>query len=552
MKRVQVWSKLVFGKTRNFIASFTIFEKLWVCVLILVCFSGIIYIINLDSPMGPFWDENYHISSAEKYRKGVYFNEIHPPLGKLLIASGESLLGLNNELDTSEFLNVDKIDTFPDDYRFLGVRMFPALLAMLSPILFFFIAYQILKRIGISLAITSLYLFNNALVLHFRGAMLDGIQMFFILLTLLGFFKVIAKPKTPLLWLLVMGVGTGLAVATKVNSLIVAILWLFAGLEIVRVKWQQLKQTNQLKLDKLSLFKLSQPVVSFVGAVVLALTLFVGVFAIHFSLFDKVENTYDADESLTSRIGGGADLQTTMLGIQDWMRYQAKYNDNVPSLKEGEAGENGSYPMDWIMMRKTIRYRHQRYTISKQNHRVYAFDTDQKADVSFADVYENPEISQDFVAPTKYWYLVGNPVSWYAGLLGLILSLALVIGVAIFGLKRPSRFISLSVATMLVSYFGYMYTVLGVDRVLYLYHYFVPLLFSWLLLILVIKYLYDIWSQSIEKQAILSYLVYVSCVLIFINFIYFAPFTYGLPMTETEFAARNWVNFWGLDVITGK
>ncbi len=550
MKQVQ--AGLFFEKTRNFISSFTLFEKLWLCVLLLVCLSGLIYIINLDSPMGPYWDENYHISSAQKYRDGVYFNEIHPPLGKLLIASGEELLGLNNQLNTTSFLSVDKIDDFPDDYRFLGVRMFPALLAMLSPIVFFFIAYQILKRVGISLAISSLYLFNNALVLHFRGAMLDGIQMFFILLTVLGFFKVIADPKKPLPWLIVMGVGTGLAVATKINSLILAIFWLGALFEIVRVKWQLMDREKGFKINKKNLLEILKPISALVVSVLIAISLFVGVFAIHFSLFNTVDKTYEASDELISRIGGGLNLQTTLLGIQDWNRYQSKYNENVPKLKEGEPTENGSYPMDWIMMRKTIRYRFERYTIAKDDHKIYEFNTDQKADVSFTDVYEDPEISQSHVAPTKYWYLVGNPVSWYLGVFGLVLAIALVIGVVFFGLKRPSRFVTSGILTALTAYFGYMFTVMSVDRVLYLYHYFVPLVFSWILLILVINYLYDLYKDRDDKRAVVSYFIYSLSIIIFICFIYFAPFSYGLPLIESEFENRNWIGFWGMEVVTGK
>jgi dolichyl-phosphate-mannose--protein O-mannosyl transferase len=50
------------------------------------------YFHNYSYPPSLFWDENYHIASAEKYIQGVFFMEPHPPLGKLLIAAGEKTL----------------------------------------------------------------------------------------------------------------------------------------------------------------------------------------------------------------------------------------------------------------------------------------------------------------------------------------------------------------------------------------------------------------------------------------------------------------------------
>ena len=37
-----------------------------------------------------FWDENYHVTSAERYLEGVAQFEPHPPLGLMLIAAGEA------------------------------------------------------------------------------------------------------------------------------------------------------------------------------------------------------------------------------------------------------------------------------------------------------------------------------------------------------------------------------------------------------------------------------------------------------------------------------
>src|SRR5574341_341930 len=60
--------------------------------------SFLTYFWNYGYPEAVFWDENYHIASAEKYIQGVFFQEYHPLLGKMLIAAGE----IRSEEHTSE------------------------------------------------------------------------------------------------------------------------------------------------------------------------------------------------------------------------------------------------------------------------------------------------------------------------------------------------------------------------------------------------------------------------------------------------------------------
>ncbi|MGB5476160.1 MAG: phospholipid carrier-dependent glycosyltransferase, partial [Thermoanaerobaculia bacterium] len=41
------------------------------------------YVHGYWNPPHLFWDENYHIASAQRYLNGTFFMEPHPPLGKL-------------------------------------------------------------------------------------------------------------------------------------------------------------------------------------------------------------------------------------------------------------------------------------------------------------------------------------------------------------------------------------------------------------------------------------------------------------------------------------
>ncbi|MCK4907948.1 MAG: phospholipid carrier-dependent glycosyltransferase, partial [Spirochaetes bacterium] len=56
---------------------------------IVLILSLVTFFSYYQFPNYVFWDENYHIASAQKYINGVMFMEPHPPLGKMIIAAGE-------------------------------------------------------------------------------------------------------------------------------------------------------------------------------------------------------------------------------------------------------------------------------------------------------------------------------------------------------------------------------------------------------------------------------------------------------------------------------
>ena len=66
-----------------------------VAIAVVLIVSYFTYFHRYPSPAAPFWDENYYIPDAQKYLNGIFFMDIHPPLGKMLIALGEWLLHPN-------------------------------------------------------------------------------------------------------------------------------------------------------------------------------------------------------------------------------------------------------------------------------------------------------------------------------------------------------------------------------------------------------------------------------------------------------------------------
>ena len=189
-------------------------------VLYLSCLN---YFRNYWYPPHLFWDENYHIASAYKYLNQVMFMEPHPPLGKLFIALGEYIFHPNENLDTTYFLTTDYIKDIPPGFSFVGVRFFPVLFATLAAVLFFFILYKISKNPHLSFLFSSFYLFDNALIVHNRGAMLEGIQIFFILAAFLYFLILFDVKKINNLQYFIMGLLVGLAVSVKLTGAIMVL-----------------------------------------------------------------------------------------------------------------------------------------------------------------------------------------------------------------------------------------------------------------------------------------------------------------------------------------
>src|SRR6185437_14159172 len=85
------------------------------------------YFRNYAAPPYLYWDENYHVASAQKYLSGVFFMENHPPLGKLLIAAGEALMKPNRQEPDGNL--TDYITRIPPNFSFRGYRLFPVMLS---------------------------------------------------------------------------------------------------------------------------------------------------------------------------------------------------------------------------------------------------------------------------------------------------------------------------------------------------------------------------------------------------------------------------------------
>lgn len=530
-------------------------ENLFLIYAILVLLiSFCTYFVNYQNPQAPFWDENFHIASAEKYIQGDFFMENHPPLAKMLIAVGEVIWNPNKDIDKSEFVKTDYIKEFPKNYSFTGVRFFPALAGFLSCFLFFLLLYLISRNSHLSFLFSSLYLFNNQMIVHFRGAMLESIQIFFGLLVLLYTVHLYLRSKKIKLWeYLILGVLVGLVASVKINSLIM--LLVFPFLFLTRTQFSVLDRKEIFQTIKKLVIKGSFFVFG-VGLIFMSIS-YLHLAIAHKQLPDKENNNGYKIIPSYQEVLDKKDYYNPLNAYKAslaWYFYQNQYNNGVPKLDEAKPDENGSYPTDWLVGRKAISYRWEKYPIEKKNHFTYnLFEPDGSKTITLDEYSQLPENEKNnWFVVVKYLYIQTNPIITFVSLAALVLALGLIIAVAFFGLKVQNKNLFNLILFFIFLYGFYMFSALRTERVLYLYHYLIPSIFLFIAGFLVFLYRFEtILREDDYWRKRLYFLVALVAAAIFISFVFFAPFTYYLPLSSQEFQMRNWFSFWGLKDVSG-
>lgn len=485
----------------------------WLAAAVLLVAASLTYGLRHGEPRSLFWDENYHIASAHKQLAGVMYMEAHPPLGKMLIALGERLVGANDGLDTTALLGRDHVENrhLPEGYRYTGVRL-PSVLAMIASVwLMYLILWRLTGSVTVAFVFGALLAFDNALVVHGRAAMLEGMQIGFALLAIYVLVAATQGPGPVRLWrYAALAAAIGLAIMVKLNA---AVLLLLPVALFVFDRWPALCRGEWWQvLRRLG----SAAIVSVVSlaAVVLA------VFYLHIATGTHTHENRFYKASLEYRThlraGTASSLSGFRAGLRDHLRYIAEYAEGVPRLDLCKPGENGSTASSWPFGGRAINYRWQREVV-------------------------------DSTPKVGYTYLIGNPLIWASVLLGLVLSVSLVLGRVVYGLAVHDRRLFGWIVLSTSLYLAYMLAIAQIGRVMYLYHYLLPLVFGVLNLALVCRYVFDAGLARHRWHARANLLAFL--LLVIAVFVFFAPLTYGTPLAADEFARRQWFEFWRLEPV---
>jgi dolichyl-phosphate-mannose-protein mannosyltransferase len=151
---------------------------------------------RLGFPRRLIWDEIYFPVFARDYLNGTPFFDLHPPLGKFIIAAGIVLVG-----DTS-----------------VGWRTMPALFGCaMIPLAAVLGWYYFGGRVA-ALLLATIVACETMLVVYSRTGLMDGIVVFFVLATFLS--AVLVRRRGHVLWPMIL---LGLSVAVKWAALPVAV-----------------------------------------------------------------------------------------------------------------------------------------------------------------------------------------------------------------------------------------------------------------------------------------------------------------------------------------
>lgn len=246
--------------------SFSTLKKYW-DIIFLGFFSFLTRFLFLSYPAKVVFDEAHFGLYATKYLSHQYYFDIHPPLGKMLLALAGLLGKINPGFQFEE-------NAPYGDFNFLALRFLPAFFGSLLVLL----AYLLVKELGGSRRTAFLagffVLFDNAFLIQSRFILLDTILIFFIFLSLYLFLLSRKFPAFSKKWHL-FHVLCGLSLAAAVS-----IKW--TGLGILALVWFLLFfQDKIMKRPKKEIFA------KFFFLLFIPLFLYLCIFFAHFSILNS-------------------------------------------------------------------------------------------------------------------------------------------------------------------------------------------------------------------------------------------------------------------------
>ncbi len=457
-------------------------KKEWVLIVLLLILGIATRFYHFGQPNQIVFDEIYFSKFVTDYFKGEYYFDIHPPLAKLLMAGGAKIAGAEAPI-AFDFKNIGKeyTDNFYKYLRFI-VSIFGALLP--------FIIYLFTKELSknkIAAFLAGLFvIFDNAFLTQSRLILMDIFLLFFGFLGL--WLLLLAKKQRPFSksWV-VLSILSGLSLTAGFAVKWTGLIFIGVAGFILLFDW--------LKTKRGRVFFGQVAILFFVGFI-----FYYSVFAIHLGILSYAG---DGDAFMTPS------FQKTLVGN--------KYYEDA-SIKPA-----GTF-LKFLELNKVM----------------YTANANIKATHSYGSQWYTWPL---LLRPIYYWfgagegnqsariYLQGNPFIWWLGLVVFIYWLFWLVRQFFQKIKDSDFF---PILLLMVGYIGNMLAYVFVDRVAFLYHYFPSLLFLMIgLAIFFSKYFY-------KSRVVLTSLILI----IILFFQFFAPLSYGLPLTEASFQERIWFKSW--------
>uniref|UniRef100_A0A3B3UDW9 Protein O-mannosyl-transferase 2 n=1 Tax=Poecilia latipinna TaxID=48699 RepID=A0A3B3UDW9_9TELE len=249
--------------------------------LLLIVVTGLSFatrLYKITEPPHVCWDETHFGKMGSYYINRTFFFDVHPPLGKMLIALAGYMTGYDGS-----FPFVKPGDKY-EHHNYWGMRGFCAMLGSFLPIFAYLIVQELSRSHTAALITAALLIFDTGCITISQYILLDPILMFFIMAAVLSMVKFNQQSSRPFtapwwLWLVLCGAALAGALGVKFVGLFVIFL---VGLNTAGDLWRILGDLSLSLVDVAKHF-----LARVVGLILLPLFLYVLVFAVHFALLNK-------------------------------------------------------------------------------------------------------------------------------------------------------------------------------------------------------------------------------------------------------------------------
>lgn len=151
------------------------------CVLFVIVTSISTRLYNIHEPAHVCWDETHFGKMASWYINRTFFFDVHPPLGKMLIALSGYLTGYDGK-----FAFDKPGDKYEHWTQYIGMRIFCASMGLAIPALIYRAMYSMTRSHQSAFLAAILLVFDNGMVTLTRYILLDPPLLFFISTSILG------------------------------------------------------------------------------------------------------------------------------------------------------------------------------------------------------------------------------------------------------------------------------------------------------------------------------------------------------------------------------
>ncbi|CAI2161704.1 8620_t:CDS:10 [Funneliformis geosporum] len=231
------------------------------------------YLISLSDVV--MWDESHFGKFASHYLNRVFYFDVHPPLGKMMVALAGLLAGYDGSF------NFESGTRYPEDLNYTFMRMFMASFGVLMVPLAYFTSIELGFSKHAVILVTLMVLFDTAYLCISRFILLDAMLLFFTFMTIFCMTKFHNQKCDPFSanwwrWLIMTGISIGCVSSVKWIGLFTTAL---VGLYTIEDLWNKLGDLSIPKIDYLKHW-----VARIICLIVLPILIYIGCFAIHFAI----------------------------------------------------------------------------------------------------------------------------------------------------------------------------------------------------------------------------------------------------------------------------